>query len=66
MNDAAQMTCMTMAAAGVTFHAPPGPPGGMRATYGRDPEGNVFELIQFDGDHSFAFDRLGTELIGIS
>jgi len=47
-----------LCAAGTRFHAPPGPPGVMRATYGRDPEGNVFELIQFDGDHNFAFARL--------
>lgn len=43
-------------AAGVRFHTEPGPPGPMRATYGRDPEGNVFELIQFsDPAHPFRF-----------
>ena len=48
-----------MGDAGIRFHAPPGPPGAMRATYGRDPEGNVFELIAFGGgDHPFAFDKL--------
>lgn len=45
-----------LSAAGVRFHTEPGPPGGMRATYGRDPEGNVFELIQFtDPAHPFRF-----------
>lgn len=33
--------------AGVTFHCPPLDfPGVGRATYGRDPDGNVFELIE--------------------
>lgn len=42
--------------AGVRFHTNPGPPGAMRATYGRDPEGNVFELIEFcDEAHPFRF-----------
>lgn len=30
--------------AGVEFHAPPQDFGGVKATYGRDPDGNVFEL----------------------
>ena len=30
--------------AGVTFHAPPGE--NLRAVYGRDPDGNVFELME--------------------
>lgn len=30
--------------AGVRFHAPPQDFGSVRATYGRDPDGNVFEL----------------------
>ncbi|MCY1301767.1 lactoylglutathione lyase family protein [compost metagenome] len=30
--------------AGTCFHAPPQDFGGVRATYGRDPDGNVFEL----------------------
>lgn len=47
-----------MMEAGIHFHAPPGPKSAFRATYGRDPEGNVFELIQFIEDHAFAFDRL--------
>lgn len=34
-------------AAGVVFHSPPLRfPGPIRATYGRDPDGNVFELIE--------------------
>jgi len=34
-------------AAGVTFHCPVTTfPGGMRATYGRDPDGNVFEIME--------------------
>lgn len=30
--------------AGIHFHAPPQHFGGVKATYGRDPDGNVFEL----------------------
>ena len=33
-----------MSASGVTFHAPPQDYGHIRFTYGRDPDGNVFEL----------------------
>ena len=35
-------------AAGMAFHAapPPGEPGGLRAIYGRDPDGNVVELYE--------------------
>src|ERR1700712_3312490 len=34
-------------AAGVIFHCPVQTfPGGMMATYGRDPDGNVFELLE--------------------
>ena len=45
-----------LSAAGVRFHCPPGPPGPLRATYGRDPEGNVFELMEFStADHPFAY-----------
>ena len=33
-------------AAGVRFHTPPQDFGSARATYGRDPDGNVFELQQ--------------------
>lgn len=44
-----------MRKAGVRFHCPPGPEGPFRATYGRDPEGNVFELIEIcDPTHPFA------------
>jgi catechol 2,3-dioxygenase-like lactoylglutathione lyase family enzyme len=32
--------------AGVIFHCPPQSSGTARATYGRDPDGNVFELLQ--------------------
>ena len=36
-----------MAAAGVRFHSPVTQfPGGMKASYGRDPDGNVFEIIE--------------------
>jgi catechol 2,3-dioxygenase-like lactoylglutathione lyase family enzyme len=39
---------------GMTFHAPPtaktGGVGGLRACYGRDPEGNIIELIEFLDD----------------
>lgn len=33
-------------AAGATFHVPPQDFGELKATYGRDPEGNLFELQQ--------------------
>jgi catechol 2,3-dioxygenase-like lactoylglutathione lyase family enzyme len=37
-----------MTAAGVHFHAPVTVfHGGVKATYGRDPDGNVFELLEF-------------------
>jgi catechol 2,3-dioxygenase-like lactoylglutathione lyase family enzyme len=36
-----------LAAAGVAFHCPPQRfPSGNKATYGRDPDGNVFELLE--------------------
>jgi catechol 2,3-dioxygenase-like lactoylglutathione lyase family enzyme len=36
-----------MSAAGVRFHCPVlNFPGGMKAVYGRDPDGNVFELLE--------------------
>ena len=36
-----------LSAAGVRFHCPITTfPGGMMATYGRDPDGNVFELLE--------------------
>jgi hypothetical protein len=33
-------------AAGMTFHCPPQGMSGIRATYGRDPDGNVIELLE--------------------
>ena len=37
-----------LAAAGVRFHGPVVTfPGGIKAAYGRDPDGNVFELMEF-------------------
>jgi catechol 2,3-dioxygenase-like lactoylglutathione lyase family enzyme len=33
-------------AAGMRFHCPPQDVGGLRATYGRDPDGNVVELLE--------------------
>lgn len=36
--------------AGVIFHCPPQPFGRMRATYARDPDGNVFELLEVPDD----------------
>ncbi len=42
-----EATYRKMLAAGVRFHAPVTQfPGGMKATYGRDPDGNVFELLE--------------------
>jgi len=36
-----------LSAAGMQFHCPPqNAGGGMRATYGRDPDGNVVELLE--------------------
>ena len=35
-----------LAAAGMRFHCPPQPVGGLRVTYGRDPDGNVVELLE--------------------
>ena len=38
-----------LAANGMRFHCPPmdvGPPGVLSATYGRDPDGNVVELVE--------------------
>lgn len=35
-----------LAARGVPFHCPPQDFGGVRATYGRDPDGNVIEFIE--------------------
>jgi catechol 2,3-dioxygenase-like lactoylglutathione lyase family enzyme len=42
-----QETYERLAAAGVRFHCPVETfPGGIKATYGRDPDGNVFELLE--------------------
>lgn len=41
--------------AGVRFHAPPSGDSPIRAAYGRDPEGNVFELLEFRGDTPFDY-----------
>jgi 3-oxoacyl-[acyl-carrier protein] reductase len=41
--------------AGVRFHAPPSGDRPIRAAYGRDPEGNVFELLEFRGDTPFDY-----------
>ncbi|MFC4311622.1 VOC family protein [Steroidobacter flavus] len=35
--------------AGVRFHCPPQSFGGAEAVYGRDPEDNIFELVQWSG-----------------
>jgi catechol 2,3-dioxygenase-like lactoylglutathione lyase family enzyme len=47
-----------LAGRGMRFHAPPtpgGPTSPLRACYGRDPEGNVIELIEFlRDDHPLA------------
>ncbi len=43
-----------MTQAGVRFHCAPNASGPLRATYGRDPEGNVFELLEItDRSHPF-------------
>jgi len=52
-------------AAGVAFNCPPPdfPGGAIRATYGRDPDGNVIELQQIsDPGHDFALDKTTTNL----
>jgi len=36
-----------LAAAGMTFHAPPQAQDGGFVTYGRDPDGNIIELLEF-------------------
>jgi catechol 2,3-dioxygenase-like lactoylglutathione lyase family enzyme len=33
-------------AAGMLFHCPPQDMGGIKATYGRDPDGNIVELLE--------------------
>lgn len=39
-----------LAAAGMTFHCAPQALGDIRATYGRDPDGNVVELLEVPAD----------------
>lgn len=42
-------------AAGIRFHCPPQHMGTLKATYGRDPDGNVFELLEtLDADDPHA------------
>lgn len=44
-----------LSAAGMAFHCPPQPVGSeIRATYGRDPDGNVVELLQAPPDHALS------------
>ncbi len=44
---AIEATYERLVAAGVRFHCPVETfPGGVKATYGRDPDGNVFELLE--------------------
>lgn len=38
--------CRRLEALGVEFHCPPQPFGDMKATYARDPDGNVIELLE--------------------
>ena len=46
-------------AAGVTFHTPPQHVGTFKATYGRDPDGNIFELQEvLDSKHPVALTNL--------
>lgn len=44
-------------AAGMVFHTSPKAPGDrpFKVTYGRDPDGNVVELIEIGGAHPFAY-----------
>ena len=43
----AQKEYERLKAAGVYFHCPPQDAGYAKATYGRDPDGNVFELLEW-------------------
>lgn len=43
-------------AAGMHFHCPPTPGPALRVTYGRDPEGNIVELLEVCGDHPFNYE----------
>ena len=52
-------------AAGMTFNCPPPacPGGAIRATCGRDPDGNVIELQQIsDPEHNFALEQTRTQV----
>ena len=40
--------------AGMRFHCPPQPVGDLQATYGRDPDGNVVELLQAPAESALA------------
>lgn len=45
-----------LCAAGMRFHSPPqNVPGLCRAVYGRDPDGNIVELVEADPAGPFAF-----------
>jgi catechol 2,3-dioxygenase-like lactoylglutathione lyase family enzyme len=45
-----------LTAAGMRFHCPPQPASGIgRATYGRDPDGNIIELLEPNPAGPFAF-----------
>ena len=50
-----------LSANGMRFHKPPidvGPPGTLRATYGRDPDGNVIELVEvFSAQHPYYLEK---------
>ncbi len=49
--------------AGIRFHAPPQDFGAIKATYGRDPDGNVFELQELlDRDDPMQLEVLQTEV----
>lgn len=46
-------------AAGVAFHGPPMSNGAVRFVYGRDPDGNIFELLQvLPGHEHLSLDRV--------
>ncbi|WP_136162159.1 VOC family protein [Sphingomonas flavalba] len=56
--DDAQAEYERLSALGMEFHCPPGGAGTMLATYGRDCDGNVVELLQtITPDHPFPFLR---------
>jgi catechol 2,3-dioxygenase-like lactoylglutathione lyase family enzyme len=46
-------------AAGMVFHCPPQARGGLRVTYGRDPDGNVVELLEVTDRESMPMVRAG-------